>query len=220
MNREFIGYIYKVTNVITGEYYFGKREYRKDNKLKLGEIYLGSGKDILENISKYGKENFTKEILAQCKTLEDMNELETYYILRNCDNRLCLNHSYGRGFGGIYSSGICSNCGRSEVLYNNICMKCIFEDKSIINQSFCTDCNKLTYHYKNGKCMSCTSKQIRNKKWCDFCQKQTVHCKDKCLNHTVHLIRNKDNTVDLVFKNSYQNRVIIRDVKSFLFLGL
>ena len=50
MNREFIGYIYKVTNVITGEYYFGKREYRKDNKLKLGEIYLGSGKDILENI--------------------------------------------------------------------------------------------------------------------------------------------------------------------------
>ena len=216
MNREFIGYIYKVTNVITGEYYFGKREYRKDNKLKLGEIYLGSGKDILENISKYGKENFTKEILAQCKTLEDMNELETYYILRNCDNRLCLNHSYGRGFGGIYSSGICSNCGRNEVLYNNICMKCIFEDKSIINQLFCTDCNKLTYHYKNGKCMSCTSKQTRNKKWCDFCQKQTVHCKDKCLNHTVHLIRNKDNTVDLVFKNSYQNRVIIRDVKSFL----
>jgi group I intron endonuclease len=50
--------IYKTTCLINNKIYIGQSKYNKD-------YYLGSGKIILNVIKKYGRKNFTKEILIE-----------------------------------------------------------------------------------------------------------------------------------------------------------
>jgi len=65
--------IYKTTNLINGRFYVGKSAYNKEN-------YYGSGKILNLAIKKYGKENFKKEIIEECKNKEELNEKEIYWI--------------------------------------------------------------------------------------------------------------------------------------------
>jgi hypothetical protein len=51
-----ISIIYCTTNKINGKKYIGSHNKRKLN-------YLGSGTDLKQAIKKYGKENFTRQIL-------------------------------------------------------------------------------------------------------------------------------------------------------------
>lgn len=63
--------VYKTTNLINGRIYIGvhKTEDLDDN-------YLGSGTYLLNAIKKYGRENFSKDIIAICDTEEEMYKLE------------------------------------------------------------------------------------------------------------------------------------------------
>ena len=65
--------VYITTNLVNGKKYIGKDE----NNVK---SYMGSGIGIVNAIKKYGKKNFVKEILAECETSDQLNELEIYYI--------------------------------------------------------------------------------------------------------------------------------------------
>jgi group I intron endonuclease len=65
--------IYKTTNILNGKYYVGKDINNSKN-------YLGSGVLLKRAIKKYGKENFTKEILEHCETLDILNEREKFWI--------------------------------------------------------------------------------------------------------------------------------------------
>lgn len=65
--------IYLTRNKITGKIYIGQDKYNRPN-------YLGSGYKINEAIKKYGRENFTKEILEYCSTAEQTDEREIYWI--------------------------------------------------------------------------------------------------------------------------------------------
>ena len=65
--------IYKTTNLVNGKFYIGK-DAKNDNR------YLGSGKVLKQAISKYGKENFKKEILEHCSSLGELEEREVYWI--------------------------------------------------------------------------------------------------------------------------------------------
>lgn len=65
--------IYKVTNKFNGKWYIGKDSKNNDG-------YFGSGIAIKSAISKYGKENFVKEVLEICKDLETLNAREVYWI--------------------------------------------------------------------------------------------------------------------------------------------
>ena len=67
-------YIYLTTNLINGKQYIGQ------HKGKINDSYLGSGKDIIQAIQKYGKQNFSKEILKVCESREDADFWEKYYI--------------------------------------------------------------------------------------------------------------------------------------------
>ena len=70
------GYIYITTNLIDGRRYIGQK---KSNKF-LHEKYLGSGKILKQAIEIYGKENFKVELLCECESKEELDEMEIYYI--------------------------------------------------------------------------------------------------------------------------------------------
>lgn len=65
--------IYKTTNLLNGKIYIGQDTKNDPN-------YIGSGKIIKEAIRKYGKSNFSKEILEKCDSIESLNEREIYWI--------------------------------------------------------------------------------------------------------------------------------------------
>ena len=65
--------IYKTTNLVNGKFYVGKDAKNKKS-------YLGSGIVLKQAIEKYGKENFKKEVLEVCKTLDELSEKEKYWI--------------------------------------------------------------------------------------------------------------------------------------------
>lgn len=67
-----MAYIYKITNKLNGKIYVGKRV--KENAADI-ENYYGSGIAIKAAIEKYGKENFTKDILEWVPVTENCKEL-------------------------------------------------------------------------------------------------------------------------------------------------
>lgn len=67
-------YIYLTTNKINNKKYIGQ------HKGSPTDNYFGSGTTILKAIAKYGKENFTKEILCFCETREEADQKEKEYI--------------------------------------------------------------------------------------------------------------------------------------------
>lgn len=67
--------IYKTTNLIDGKIYVGQDSNNNPN-------YLGSGLKIKRAIKKYGKVNFKKEVLEECKNVSELNEREVYWIAK------------------------------------------------------------------------------------------------------------------------------------------
>ena len=74
------GFIYITTNLINHKQYIGQRKIKGDDS---DNQYLGSGKLITHSINKYGKENFTREILDYASSQEELDYLEGYYIELN-----------------------------------------------------------------------------------------------------------------------------------------
>lgn len=95
MTKEY--YIYVTTNNINGKKYIGQHKGKpKDN-------YFGSGTTITKALNKYGKENFSKEILCFCDTREEADEKEKYYI--NFYNAVEDNNYYNNAEGGSGGDG-------------------------------------------------------------------------------------------------------------------
>lgn len=57
-------------------------KYIGQRKIGQQEPYFGSGKILKQAIKKYGIENFTKEILCECETKEELNQKEIEYIAK------------------------------------------------------------------------------------------------------------------------------------------
>ena len=91
--------IYKTTNNINGKYYIG--QHITDN---LEDGYLGSGVALNRAIKKYGRENFTREILATATNEEMLNDLEAVYVTwKEVDDENCYNLMTGGGASGLRS---------------------------------------------------------------------------------------------------------------------
>jgi len=90
-------YVYKVTNKINNKYYIGKH---KNNK-PYDNSYMGSGKLIIAAINKYGKDSFTKEILAIFDTDEEAAKFEQFLVTKDeVSSNQCYNMHEG-GSGGF-----------------------------------------------------------------------------------------------------------------------
>ena len=87
--------IYRVTNNVNGKFYIGKHQTENPN-----DGYYGSGVALQRAIRKYGKENFSKEILFVFESEEEMDEKERELITEELINsEKCYNMMHG-GEGG------------------------------------------------------------------------------------------------------------------------
>lgn len=71
------GFIYITTNNVNGKRYIGQCTY---HKRKSWERYLGSGKYLLMAIRKYGREQFSREIICDAFDADGLNWLEQHFI--------------------------------------------------------------------------------------------------------------------------------------------
>lgn len=96
--------IYKITNLINNKIYIGKHQ-----TMDLNDDYMGSGKLIQRAISKYGIENFKKDVLFVFDSEDEMNKKESELVSENfCELETNYNLCPGGkgGWGYINSKGL------------------------------------------------------------------------------------------------------------------
>ena len=91
------GFVYIVTNTITGQKYIGKKIFwntitrpplkgkkrkRKVKKESNWKKYYGSSEYIKEDVKELGEDVFTREILFLCTTKGESTYLETYLLFK------------------------------------------------------------------------------------------------------------------------------------------
>lgn len=87
--------IYKTTNTVTGKAYVGMHASTKGFQ-KSG--YYGSSKQLRSDIKHYGKDRFTREIIATASTIAELRQLERHYV----DYTWCARRdTYNINIGGI-----------------------------------------------------------------------------------------------------------------------
>lgn len=82
MSEKQYNYIYKLTNNVNGKMYIGC--HCTDN---LEDYYMGSGKELKQDMKKYGRYNFTKEILKNFDTYADARKCEQLLVNNEWCNR-------------------------------------------------------------------------------------------------------------------------------------
>jgi group I intron endonuclease len=84
--------IYKITNIVNNKIYIGKHQTKNIN-----DNYYGSGIALEKAIKKYGKHNFTKDILFIFDNEDDMNTKEKEIVT---EEFIATNKTYNMGVGG------------------------------------------------------------------------------------------------------------------------
>ncbi|HEY5563426.1 MAG TPA: NUMOD3 domain-containing DNA-binding protein [Clostridiaceae bacterium] len=99
LDKEAYGFIYITMNIINNKKYIGQKMF--DRNLK---GYLGSGKILKQAVKKYGKENFSREIIAIADSKEELNTLEINFIKEH--NAVNSDDYYNISFGGGSNAGL------------------------------------------------------------------------------------------------------------------
>lgn len=86
-----MGAIYKITNNINGFIYIGQDAHNRPN-------YYGSGTIIRHAIKKYGRENFSREVLEVCDRSK-LNEREIYWIEYYASTNTSIGYNISKGGG-------------------------------------------------------------------------------------------------------------------------
>ena len=86
-------YIYKTTNILNGKIYIGQHYGKRKN-------YIGSGKLLKEDIKKYGKKNFSNEILEYCD-IKNLDIKEKYWIEKLNSNNPDIGYNITIGGNGV-----------------------------------------------------------------------------------------------------------------------
>ena len=90
-------YVYKTTNIANNKIYVGV--HKSDNIQN--DNYLGSGKYLNEAIKKYGKQNFKRQILFQCKTQKQMYQKQAQIVNQQFLKRQDTYNLTPGGYGGL-----------------------------------------------------------------------------------------------------------------------
>jgi hypothetical protein len=94
-------YLYKITNILTNQYYYGIHSTKK-----LDDGYMGSGRKIKEAIKQHGVNNFIKEYIEFFNDDESLKEAERKLVnAKLLSDPMCYNIAPGGGeFKGTYPS--------------------------------------------------------------------------------------------------------------------
>lgn len=87
--------VYQITNIVNGKIYVGAHATNDRN-----DDYMGSGRGIKAAIHKYGTHNFTKTILCECNSIEEMFSKERELVTPEFVAR---QDTYNRVIGGRHS---------------------------------------------------------------------------------------------------------------------
>lgn len=122
-------YIYCIKNNLNNKTYIGERRC-PDGKLPEIDKYMGSGYLLKYSFKKYGKENFSKSILAITETKENVDILERIFIkiYRNEGKA-----EYNIADGG--QGGLLNEYHRQRIIESNSTRKLSFETKLKISKS-------------------------------------------------------------------------------------
>ncbi len=99
--NEVITYNYITTNLINGKQYVGMHSTNN-----VDDGYLGTGKLILKAIKKYGKDNFKREIICKCETIDKAYDNEEKFIKQHNTlqpNGYNISPKGGLGYKGCHS---------------------------------------------------------------------------------------------------------------------
>lgn len=99
--------IYKITNKVNGKCYIGQTKYSLSNRINKHFRYVKNGsKTYIHNaLRKHGQKNFIWEVIEECKTADELNEMEFHYVkqYKSYWKENGYNLSYGGdGNGGLY----------------------------------------------------------------------------------------------------------------------
>ncbi len=75
----FYGYVYRITNLANAKTYIGKHSPSPN---EAWTAYMGSGIYIRKAVAKYGKESFSKELLSEHFTADDLSNAENEAIVK------------------------------------------------------------------------------------------------------------------------------------------
>lgn len=106
-------YVYIITNNVNGKKYIGLSINKKPS---FRESYFGSGKLIKQAIQKYGKNNFSKEILRDFDNEDDARQFEKKLIEGNDAVRSPMFYNLaGGGYGGACVGRIVSKTTKEKI---------------------------------------------------------------------------------------------------------
>ena len=118
--RDYFGFVYLITNIQNGRKYIGRKYFwsfrtpiGKKRKVKIEsdwKKYYGSCPELKEDVKKYGKETFSREILSIHKTKGLCNYEETKQLFLNN----VLSESLDNGMPAYYNSNILGRYMRKD----------------------------------------------------------------------------------------------------------
>jgi hypothetical protein len=91
--------IYKISNKLNGKFYIGCHKTKNKD-----DGYMGSGVALKKAYDKYGIENFSKEIIFECSSKEEMFEMESQLVEIGPHTYNLMEGGYG-GFSHIVEQG-------------------------------------------------------------------------------------------------------------------
>lgn len=122
-----VGFVYLITNDITGRKYIGKKNFTRIHKYKPKgkkrarktikdsnwKDYFGSSKELQADVERLGKDKFSREILYLCEKKGDMSYLEAR---EQFDREVLLREDYYNGYIGckINAKHLGKNIGKES----------------------------------------------------------------------------------------------------------
>lgn len=188
-----LGYIYLTTNIINNKKYIGQRR-AFDCSPEIDD-YLGSGTILQRAIKLYGKENFTKEILEYCDSIDELNEAEKKWIAYY--NAVLSDEFYNIASGGLAGD---TWSGRSK------------EDKDIFREKI-RESNK--NRVRNPNNISGNNNPAYGKKWCNDGEKNYLLPPEDIVNKglTLGMIRSEEHNQKI--SNALKGKnIIMQELKA------